>query len=125
MTTLRIKLDKTVKRIDKMSYFAVHDALGKYSIVYGGNNHHSYNGFHRESKSGDIILAVHLEKRRGKMVTTEEKVGRAKKPQVVRKWQPSYWIMTITHIPVDLFKYLPNGTKFAQHKHHWELTTGI
>lgn len=109
MKTLNIKLAKTssiVRRPDSLvGPNRSSRGVGSFSTGF------SYSGFYDDK----FIYAVHLEKRRGKSVNKTGASG--------TKRQPTHWVKTVTYFPIELLKHLPKGSKFVQHKHHWELTS--
>lgn len=112
MKTLNFRLYKSTKKVTRPERTGPTNCA---SWSGGGTPNFSYSGVADDK----FIYAIHLEKRRGKLVPRAELglkgTGMA--------WRASYWVKTVTYLPKALLEHLPKGSKFTQYKHHWELYT--
>lgn len=118
MQTLNIRLQKHVSKVISPAFKApnIQGAMYSHGSLNAGT--FSYNGY----ACDEHVYGVHLEKHRGKWETCTT-YGRNGKAVEKKVWVPKHWVKTVTRFPKSILMYLPKGSKFVQHKHHWELIT--
>lgn len=118
MQTLNIRLQKSVSKVTSPAFKAPNIQGVTYSHGSLNKGTFSYNGY----TCDEYVYGVHLEKHRGKWETrtTYARNGKATEKKV---WVSKHWVKTVTRFPKSILEHLPKGSKFVQHKHHWELIT--